>query len=127
MSLSFDSKRTVRGQLPHISFEKIAQQILGVDYSLSLVLCGHFLAKRINNTYRKKTYSPNVLSFPLSKSEGEIFLNVRKAQQEARQFGVSHKERLAFLFIHACLHLRGLAHGKKMDELEISNMKKAGF
>ena len=32
------------------------------------------LAQKLNKTYRKKTYTPNVLSFPLSKNEGEIFI-----------------------------------------------------
>lgn len=125
--MEFALRTTVRGNVPRLSFEKIARQILGDSYSLSFVLCGDTLGRRLNTQYRKKTYKPNVLSFPLSKSEGEIFLNVRKAEREARSEGISLAKRTAFLFIHACLHLKGLDHGNKMDALERKYLKKAGF
>src|SRR3989344_4553850 len=75
-----------------IPFENIADTILGKNYELSLVVCGDDLARRMNKEYRKKKYKPNILSFPLSKKEGEIFLNV-----------------------HGCFHLKGLRHGRIME------------
>lgn len=125
--MEFALRTTVRGKVPRLSFEKIGTDILGAKYSLSLVLCGDSLGQRLNSQYRKKTYKPNVLSFPLSKSEGEIFLNVRKAEREARAEGISSAKRVAFLFVHACLHLKGLDHGNKMDTLEQKHLKSAGF
>jgi len=131
---------TVRGPLPrrsglrrgggsaiNIPFEKIAREILGRQYVLSLVLSGDTLARRINRAYRKKDYAPNVLSFPLLKNEGEIFLNVRKAEREARSLGIPERSRIAHLFAHGCLHLAGLPHGKKMDESEKKILAKFGF
>src|SRR5882672_7352222 len=96
----FGIRTTLRGPVPRIPFEKIARAILGSDFELSLVICGDTLATRMNIEYRKKTYKPNVLSFPLGKKEGEIFLNVRCAEREARKFGFSEKEWLAHLFVH---------------------------
>jgi rRNA maturation RNase YbeY len=101
-----------------VPFEALARKALPRGYVVSLVLCGDTLASRMNSAYRKKTYSPNVLSFSLSKTEGEIFLNVRKAEREARSLGISARGRLALLFVHACLHLTGLDHGKVMDQQE---------
>ena len=117
-------RKTVRSTVPSVLFENIARDILGAQYSLSLVLCGDTLAQKMNRLYRKKTYKPNVLSFPLSKTEGEIFLNLRKAAREAIEEGVSFNERVAFLFIHACLHLKGLDHSDRMDALEDTFMHK---
>ncbi|OGG60877.1 rRNA maturation RNase YbeY [Candidatus Kaiserbacteria bacterium RIFCSPHIGHO2_02_FULL_49_16] len=117
----------VRGNAFQIPFEKIAVKILGKKYSLSLVLSGDKLARRINRTYRKKDYPSNVLSFPLGSSESEIFLNVRKAEREARQFGITARERVALLFIHGCLHLRGMKHGHKMEVEERTVLKRFGF
>ncbi len=125
--MGLDIKTTIRGTVPRIPFEKIAKEILGAKYSLSLVLCGDLLGQRLNTQYRKKTYKPNVLSFPLSNKEGEIFLNIRKAEREARAEGISSAKRIAFLFIHACLHLKGLDHGNAMDALEQKYLKRAGF
>lgn len=125
--MSIDIKRTARSAVPRVPYEQIAKRILGAKYALSLVLTGNALATRMNREHRKKTYSPNVLSFPLSKTEGEIFLNIQKAKQEAKKFKVTFQKRLAFLFIHACLHLKGLDHGDKMDQLEQVHLKKARF
>lgn len=107
-----------------IAFEDIARSILGKEFELSLVVCGDKLAQKMNVTYRlpaqagKKSYSPNVLSFPLSKDSGEIFLNVRKAAREARQMHVALRDRIALLFVHGCFHLKGLQHGRTMESEE---------
>lgn len=127
MDSRFDLRNTTRGKTPRIPFEKIGRRILGTRYSISLVVCGDTISQRLNRTYRNKTYKPNVLSFPISRTEGEIFLNVRKAEREAKRYGVSAGERATLLFIHACLHLKGLNHGEKMDKLELHHLKEAGF
>jgi len=120
-------RKTIRGSVPRIPFENIARAILSSKYELSLVLCGDVLARRMNKIYRKKGYAPNVLSFPLSRSEGEIFLNVRKATREANALGIPLSERLALLFVHGCYHLLGLAHGEKMERLEKKTLAAFGF
>ena len=128
-----DIKCTLRAACPtltqrggRIPFGEIARAILGDKFELSLVVCGDSLAQKMNVTYRKKTYKPNVLSFPLSKNEGEIFLNVRKAAREARTGGISLRERLAYLFIHGCFHLKGLDHGDHMEREESRLMRTFG-
>ncbi len=111
-------RRKTLSFLRGLPFEALAKAALPKDYQLSLVICGDKLAQRMNQEYRKKTYRPNVLSFPLSKNEGEIFLNIRKAAREARAEGVSIKERIALLFVHGCVHLAGHDHGEKMEAIE---------
>jgi rRNA maturation RNase YbeY len=118
-------RRKTLSFLRGVPFGKLTQRILGKRYALSLVVCGDTLATRLNAQYRRKTYSPNVLSFPLSRNEGEIILNVRKAEREAQAFGTTAKQRLLFLFIHGCLHLAGYKHGNKMDRLEQLHLKKS--
>lgn len=81
-------------------------------------MCGDALARRMNRQYRNKSYFPNVLSFPLSKYEGEIFLNIPCAAREARRYGLSLRTRAALLFVHGCLHLKGLSHGRTMERTE---------
>jgi len=125
-STSIDIKRTVKDAV-RLPFAKIAEAALPRGYQLSLVICGDRLAQRMNKEYRKKTYRPNVLSFELSKNEGEIFLNIRKAAREAKQEGISRDARLALLFVHGCFHLAGHDHGDKMEALEQKVLKKFGF
>jgi probable rRNA maturation factor len=117
-------KKTVRAGVPRIDYQTALKLAIPKEYTISLVLVGDSLMRRLNREYRKKDYSTNVLAFPIDKNEGEIFINVRKAEKEAQILSINAKERVLYLFIHACLHLRGLSHGIKMEkrEKEILNM-----
>ncbi len=108
---------------PHLSYEKIKQKILGNRYELSLVFVGKDKAASLNRTYRHKTYSPNVLSFPLSPTAGEIFICPYVAAREAAKYHLSPNGYVAYLFIHGCLHLKGYDHGDTMDALEQKFLK----
>ena len=103
------------------------KHVLGDSYELSLVICGDTLARAMNRKYRKKGYAANVLSFPLSKKEGEIFLNVRAAEREASKYGVSASDRAALLFVHGLFHLKGLKHGTQMEAAERRVLKRFGY
>ncbi len=129
-----DIKCTLRAACPtltqrggRIPFAEIARSILGASYELSLVICGDALARRMNIEYRQKSYFPNVLSFPLTKTEGEIFLNIRKAEREAHQGAMPVRERIAYLFVHGCFHLKGLDHSDTMEREEVRIMRKFGL
>lgn len=121
---SFRSTTTIRGPVPRIRYIDIKNETLGERYELSVVFCGDRLARSINARYRNKTYSPNVLSFPLSNTSGEIFLNIRCAEREAQRMGVSLRARVALLFAHGCLHLKGMDHSDAMERTETSLMKR---
>jgi rRNA maturation RNase YbeY len=109
------------GRLP---FEAMAKAVLGPTYELSLVLCGDRLAQKINKTYRNKSYYPNVLSFELDADNGEIFLNVRKAEREARQLGIPPRKRAALLYVHGLFHLKGMKHSDTMERQEQKILRK---
>ncbi len=123
----FDIRKTIRVSLPRIPFEDMARAVLGRQYELSLVVCGDDLAQRMNKQYRKKTYKPNVLSFPLDAQSGEIFLNLRCAEREARTFGMHTRDRIALLYVHGLFHLCGYDHGAPMERLERKVLKQFGF
>lgn len=123
----YDIRSTIRGPLPRIPFAAMKEAVLGKEYSLSLVICGDTLAQKLNRTYRNKEYKPNVLSFPLDRGSGEIFLNIRKAAREAEEYGMTPRQRTALLFIHSCLHLKGYDHGAAMERQERKFMKQFGF
>lgn len=121
-----DIRTTIRGSQPRIPFAEMAAHVLGARYELSLVICGDTLAQRMNTQYRQKSYRPNVLSFPLDKENGEIFLNLRCAEREAKKYGVSVRDRAALLFVHGLFHLKGFDHSDKMESLERATLKKFG-
>lgn len=111
----------------HLSYEQMKNDILGASYSLSLVFIGPARARRLNRTNRKKTYVPNVLSFPLDNTHGEIFITPQIAQKEAAQRSMTVHGYIGYLFIHALLHLKGIRHGDTMDTLEKMYCTKYNF
>lgn len=107
-----------KAKLPRLAFAHIKDAVLGPRYSVSLVFVGDTRSRKLNRTYRNKSYVPNVLAFPLSADEGEIIINPRRAVKEAPAFNMSARTYLAYLFIHACLHLKGFRHGGTMETTE---------
>ncbi len=115
--------RTIKNQPPAISVARIVEKIAGGKYHLSLVYIGEKRAQTLNIAHRKKDYVPNVLSFPLDKNMGEIFICPSIAKREAPKFNLSYKGYLTFLLIHGLLHLKGYQHGDTMDKLERKYMR----
>lgn len=103
---------------PAHPYTKIKDAILGPDYDLSLVFIGTTRARTLNQAYRQKSYQPNVLSFPLDATTGEIFICPQVAHREAARFSLSQAGYIAYLFIHGCLHLKGYEHGDTMERQE---------
>jgi rRNA maturation RNase YbeY len=106
----------VKGTPEGAPFKALKRKVLGNSYTLSLVFCGDALSKRLNREYRGKDKPTNVLSFPITKKSGEIFINLRRT----KPFGV------IFLFIHGLLHLKGMQHGATMERAEQALLKLYG-
>ncbi len=98
--------------------ERIKNAVLGKNYNLSVAFIGEKRSRTLNRTYRHKDKPTDILSFPLSKNEGEIFINPNRAKIEARKFGRSYKNFLLFLLIHGFCHLKGMTHGSRMESIE---------
>lgn len=109
---------------PRLPFTELKNDILGKNYTLQVVLIGKQRARALNIQTRNKSYVPNVLSFPLTKTHGEIYITPEVAKQEAKRARTTIDKRIGFLYIHGLLHLHGLNHGKRMEDLEQQYIKK---
>lgn len=116
--------RKTNGKLPSLPFARIKNDILGKDYDLSVVFPNLAEATRLHKEWKKKNSPVNILSFPLSKNEGEIILSLSQARREAKKYDRTYIEHLTCLFIHGCAHLKGHVHGHKMDVFEKKFQKK---
>ncbi len=124
----FSLANKTRGAIPSIPFWKIKDHVLGKDYDLSLALLQPAQARRVTRETKNKDKASNVLSFPLSKDSGEIFLCPATARAQAREYGYENGELfLAHLFIHGLLHLKGYAHSDTMDNKEDQIASQFGF
>ena len=111
---NFEIKKIYKGKIPNLPFNLIKDAILGKNYSLSLVFSDKKLATEMHKEWKKKDDPANVLSFPLDKKSGEIFIYPKDNP-------------VGYLFIHGCVHLKGFDHGKEMDLLEAKFCKKFGI
>ncbi len=120
-------RNKTRGTIPRLPFADIARDVLGASYELSVAFVTPSEAARLARTYKGKDYEPNVLSFRLSKTSGELVISPAVARRQAKDFDTDYGGMLAKLFIHGSLHLKGLTHGSTMESTERRVMRKYGF
>ena len=118
MEENFSIINQTKGKLPGLPFLLIKEDILGKEYILSLAFISKTKSKFLNNKYRGKNNPTNILSFPLSKKEGEILICPDVVKTETRKFGRTYRELLGFLVIHGTLHLKGMEHSSTMERIE---------
>ncbi|MBI4810240.1 MAG: rRNA maturation RNase YbeY [Ignavibacteriales bacterium] len=94
---------------------RIVRHVLKCEYNSDANVNVVFIDKKrmigMNGTYLNHWYSTDVICFPLGENpdilEGEIYINVDQARQQARLFNIIFKEECARLIIHGILHLVG--------------------
>ena len=100
-----------------VPFQKIKESVLGKKYELSVAIVGAAESRRITKATKGKDKASNVLSFPLSKTSGEIVLCPAAA----------HEFTVGYLFIHGLCHLKGYKHSATMDSIERRYLRKWGL
>ena len=113
---NFTITNKTKNNTPSVDFLSIKNAGLGQNYSLSLVFIGKKKSQELNLAYRGKNKPTNILSFPLDKKNGEIFITPSVAKKD--DFSIS------FLFIHGLMHLKGMTHSSTMEKAEAKLRKK---
>mgnify|MGYP001347596119 CR=1 FL=1 len=107
-----------KDKLPSLSFVSIKNKILGEKYELDITFLPSQKQKEINKKYRGINTTTNILSFPLSKTSGEITFDPIKIKKDAPLFEMTYPQFLKYLVIHGCLHLKGFEHSSTMEREE---------
>ena len=102
----------------------IKNEVLGKDYNLTLSFVTPKHIQKLNKIYRNIDKPTDILSFPLSKNEGEIYICKSETRKEAKNFDRGYENFLDFLFIHGCVHLKGHDHSATMESIEVEVRKK---
>lgn len=116
-----------KSAIPEADFDAIKDRVLGKDYKLNIIVTNPRKIKHLNLIYRDKDKSTDILSFPISDAEGEIYICPSETKKKASDFGMDYENYFAYLFIHGCIHLKGYDHGRKMDMLESKLKKEFGI
>jgi probable rRNA maturation factor len=113
---------------------KTAAKCEGKMGGVSLLLTDDEMVKELNNRYRGIDSTTDVLSFPSGEAGflGDIAISVPRAQLQAEQYGHPLPREIAFLTVHAMLHLFGYDHIEAADEARMRErqreiLKTAGY
>jgi probable rRNA maturation factor len=117
-SINFSITQKTKGELPSLPFALMKKRILGDDYELSLVFASATKLRQLNKAFRNIDKTTDILSFPLSKKSGEIFISLAETKRQAPDFDRDYKNFLGYLFIHGLVHLKGYEHGDAMEKVE---------
>lgn len=117
MASLLDVRNMTRRATPRHPYARVSEKILP-GWNLSLVFVGTKRAKSLNKTLRGKSYAPNVLSYQTGKNSGEILICLDTLAREAPAYALTPKTYCLYLFIHGCLHLKGMPHGPTMERRE---------
>jgi probable rRNA maturation factor len=112
-----------KSKQPRLPFVSIKNKILGKKYDLSISFVSAQKQKEINKKYRNINKTTNILSFPISKTSGEITFDLLKIKKDAPKFHMTFPKFLKYLVIHGCLHLKGFVHSDTMEKEETKFMK----
>ena len=112
-----------------IFFKKICKafpkkyKFLNKKVTFTILLSNNKNIKKLNNIFRKKNKSTDILSFPLDKKIkiskntylGDIIISYNYLDKPRSQDLKSFKEKVAKILIHGFLHLLGFDHKKNKD------------
>jgi probable rRNA maturation factor len=115
---NFSIINKTKGELPSLPFVKMKEKILGKKYDLGLIFVSKNFIHSLNKKYRKVDSPTDILSFPIDKKTGEIFICMEIAKKKSKDFERNINNFTAFLFIHGLVHLLGYDHGNKMEKIE---------
>lgn len=113
---TFQIAQTTKERIPDIPFAQLKELTLGKKFYCSLAFVGDKRAQTLNRIYRNKEYVPNTLSFTLDDENGEVFINLKEAKKQCKHREESFEYYVALLFVHSCLHLKGMEHSDIMDQ-----------
>ena len=108
--------------------EKIVKETFNfkniLDYDISLVFVSDEYLSNLKQKYFKVNQYTDVIAFRLNEYgtpfvEGEIYISLPRAKENARIFDEPYSREVSRLIIHGCLHLIGL---KDKTQIEKENM-----
>ena len=124
---NFSLVNKTRTKVPRAPFSNIKKVVLGEDYELSTALLTESEMRKASVEGKHGDTAANVLSFPFSKTSGEILLCPATIRKQAKLYSKTPDDFLVYLFIHGLCHLKGHVHGVIMEDEESQIAKQFGF
>ncbi len=109
------------------------------DIEMTVRIVDEVESAQLNESYRKKSGSTNVLSFPFEAPPeidlpllGDLVICASVVEREAKEQNKIPQAHWAHMVVHGCLHLQGYDHiepqqAEQMEALELDIMLRLGF
>lgn len=120
-------QRAVRGAPSSARLRTWALAAARAGQEVTLRVVGAAEARALNRVFRKRDYATNVLSFSYGAGHGDLVLCHPVIAREARKWNKALPAHYAHLVVHGMLHLRGLRHGRRMEQRETRLLARLGF
>lgn len=143
MTIAVDVQRIMPAGPTDEQFQNWIEAILAAeqknDTELTVRIVDENESAALNEEYRNKTGSTNVLSFPFECPDevelnllGDLVICAPVVEREAKQQGKQSQAHWAHILVHGVLHLLGYNHieeqdAEKMESREIHIMATLGF
>lgn len=113
-----------------LALKKVVKAVLrkaGPKRELTVVFTDDSDIQSLNKRYRDKDYPTDVLSFPDDDPRylGDIVISLEKASLQAKEYGHTLNDEVAFLVCHGFLHLNGYDHETPEEEKEMFSKQNA--
>ena len=84
-------------------------------YDINIVFINNEKMSELNEKYKKRKGTTDVLSFNLSddtseKVKGEVYISLERAKEQSMDYNVLYEEEIIRLVTHGLLHLAGRTH-----------------
>jgi probable rRNA maturation factor len=103
-------RRRIRGAEIIRMVRRVAAEEKRNALAVNVVFIDDFRTIRMNREYLRHRGSTDVISFTLEEGpplEGEVYVNLDRAREQASFYGVTEQEEIARLVVHGTLHLLG--------------------
>lgn len=119
-------------RVPHARLAKLLKVVTRREQArlmgVQLIFTSNAEIQKLNRQFRKKDKPTDVLSFPLQDEkglvEGEIYISVPVARQQASEYDGTLATEVCRLFLHALLHLYGYDHMVPVDARQMRSREK---
>ena len=99
-------------------YNAILQHLAIKEKELSILLVNDRKIKNLNQLFRNKNTSTDVLSFPQTEEKegldsillGDVVVSLETAKRQAKEHGLTLEEEVVLLITHGLLHLLGYDH-----------------
>lgn len=98
------------------------------DAELSYIFCNDNFLSKLKKKFFKKNHFTDVIAFRLNsyeekRVEGEIYISLPRAKENAKIYEEPYEKEVARLIIHGCLHLLGYPDETKNQKQIMTNLE----